>query len=335
MGTGTAGTRHAHTRPGGPTVAVAHGCEGAGHATRMLAVAKGLEAAGYAVPLAGGGPGARFIRRNGYEEFEPTSVDFIGDYQRDNGLRAMLTGSVPATVARVREYRAWLAAIDPDLFVTDDVTAALAATLARRRYVYISHDTREFYTTPVEQAGAWLRNLIARVTATAYLLPKVWSGEPTIPDATAVLPLAPRADGAKDTVDVLIVPSAFSVSAEQVTAAIEARGRTVTLVGGEDWEIVPSLQPYIAGANLVVCSGYSTVMESAVAGTPCVVVPSTSEQRGVAATVAERRGFYSAHSIEALGALLDRDRIVAPDPQENGVDRVVAVVKRLLSPVPA
>jgi hypothetical protein len=299
----------------------------------MLAVARGLEAAGCAVTLAGGGPGTKFVADNGYDEFEPTTVDFVGDYQRDRGLAAVLTGSVPALLTRVREYRAWLAAADPDLFVTDDVTAALAAALARRRYVYVSHDPHEFYDTPVERAGAWLRNLLPRVTATAYLLPKVWDGEPTVPGATAVPPLAPRADGVEDGVDVLVVPSAFSVAPERLTAAIEARGRTVTLVGGDDWETVPSLQPYVAGATLVVCSGYSTVMEAAVAGTPCVVVPSTSEQRGVAAAVADRPGFYRADTVTALGAVLD-GRLEAPDPQPNGVESVVTTVRRLLALTP-
>ncbi len=310
------------------TVAVAHYCEGAGHATRMLAVASQLEEAGYEVVLAGGGPGTKFIEVNGYDEFEPTTVDFVEDYQREGGLVDAIQHSGPAVVQRIAEYREWMVEQDPDLLVADDLSAAVAAALARQRYVYISHDPREFYATPVERTAGWVRNLLARGTTDRFLLPKVWSGEPTIPGAIEIPPIAPQTGRVEGSVDVLVVPSAFTVDPDRLVEEMEARGRSVTLVGGDEWSVEQSLQPYIAGANLVVCSGYSTVMESAVAGTPCVILPETSEQRGVGEAIADLTGFYTAESVSDVVSLLDRTE--TPESQQNGTWRVVDAVRDIV-----
>jgi hypothetical protein len=310
-----------------PKVAVAHYCEGAGHATRMLAVVEELEAAGYDTVIAGGGPGTKFVEANGYTEYEPLPVDFIGDLQGGSVLD-VLANSAPAVYERVREYREWFDDEAPDLLVTDDISAAIAAALHGQRYVYVTHDPSAFYTTAIERAGAWVRNRIALETAEQFLLPKVWSGHPTIPGADEVPPMAPAGDRVEDDVDVLFVPSEFSVDADRLADALEARGRSVTLVGGDGWETKASLQPYVAGADLVVCSGYSTVMESAVAGTPCIVLPSTSEQRGVVDALSDTTGFYAADSVEGIEALLDG--IEAPEPRENGAKRVAEVAASYL-----
>lgn len=308
-------------------VAVAHYCEGAGHATRMLAVAEELEAAGYDTVIAGGGPGTKFVEANGYTEYDPHAVDFIGDLQ-GGGVLDVLGNSAPAVYERVRQYREWFDDEAPDLLVTDDISAAIAAALHGQQYVYVTHDPSAFYTTTIERVGAWVRNRIALRTAEQFLLPKVWSGDPTIPGADEIPPMAPTGGATVDDVDVLLVPSAFSVDADRLADALEERGRSVTLVGGDDWETKASLQPYIAGADLVICSGYSTVMEAAVAGTPCIVVPSTSEQRGVVDALADTTGFYAANSIEDIESLLDA--VEAPESQENGAKRVASIAATYL-----
>ncbi|WP_336038173.1 glycosyltransferase [Halobacterium yunchengense] len=317
------------TEPSGrpPKVAVAHYCEGAGHATRMLAVVEELEAAGYDTVIAGGGPGVKFVEANGYTEYEPPDVDFVGDYQ-DGNLLAVLRNSAPAVYERVDRYRAWFDREVPALLVTDDISAAVAATLHGQRFVYVSHDPSGFYDTAVERAGAWVRNRLARRGAEQFLLPKVWDGAPTIPGAVEIPPMAQLATGEPADVDVLVVPSAFSVDPDELADRLEARGRSVTLVGGDDWETQESLQPFVAGADLVVCSGYSTVMECAVAGTACVVVPATSEQRGVVDALADTPGFYAADSIADVEALLDD--AAPPEPRANGAARVAEVAATYL-----
>jgi hypothetical protein len=312
---------------GTPKVAVAHYCEGAGHATRMLAVVEELEAAGYDVVIAGGGPGTKFVEANGYTEFEPLDLDFVGDYQ-GGGLLDVLRNSGPAVYERVKQYRGWFDDEAPALLVTDDISAAIAASLHGQRYVYVSHDPAAFYSTAVERAGAWVRNRIAGRGAEQFLHPKVWAGDPSIPGAEDVPPMAPVGDAPDADVDVLVVPSEFSVDPDRLADALEASGRDVTLVGGDDWELQESLQPFIAGADLVICSGYSTVMEAAVAGTPCIVLPATSEQRGVVDALADTPGFYAADSIAGVEALLDN--VEAPEPRENGAKRVAEVAASYL-----
>lgn len=323
------GTRTVTREPNGepPKVAVAHYCEGAGHATRMLAVVEELEAAGYDTTIAGGGPGTKFVEENGYSEYEPLAVDFIGDFQ-DGTVVDVLRNSAPAVYERVKQYRAWFDREVPALLVTDDISAAIAAAIHGQRYVYVSHDPSGFYDHPVERAGAWVRNRIARQSAEQFLLPKVWEGSPTIRGADEIPPMAPAATGDEADVDVLVVPSAFSVDPDELADALEASGRGVTLVGGDDWEIQESLQPFIAGANLVICSGYSTVMESAVAGTPCVVFPETSEQHGVVDALASTDGFYAAASIADVEAILDD--VESPAPHENGAEHVAEIAATYL-----
>jgi UDP:flavonoid glycosyltransferase YjiC (YdhE family) len=306
-----------------PRIAVAHCCEGAGHATRMLAVVERLEAAGYETVMAGGGPGTRFVEKNGHTEYEPAAVEFIDDFQ-NGGLFDVVRNSGPALYSRVQQYRAWYRAQSPALILADGIPAAIAAAADGRDYVYVSHDPAAFYENRVERLGAVVRNRLAMRTAERFLLPKVWEGEPTIPGAEVIGPLAPEGDAAPADVDVLLVPSAFSIDPERLAAALRARGREVTLVGGEDWETAPTLQPYIEGANLVVCNGYSTVMEAAVAGTPCLVLPTTSEQHGVADALSETRGFYAATSLDGVESLLDR--VESPRPQPNGAERAAEVV---------
>lgn len=306
-----------------PTVAVAHYCEGAGHATRMLAIATEIEDAGYEIVLAGGGPGAPFVEANGYEEFEPTTVDFVTDYQRE-GTASMFRHSVPNLVRRVREYRDWLARHDPALLVTDDITAAIAAWRDSQRYYYLAHDPAELYADWGERVGARGRNALPMRTAERFFHPKVWTGEPAITGAEPIPPIAPESESTTESVDVLLVPSAFSVDQERLVDLLEERGHDVTVVGGADWSIKPSLQPYVEAATLVVCSGYSTIMEAAVAGTPCLILPTTSEQRGVAGALEGIDGFAAGETIEELTPLLDQ--LGQPPTFENGVSPVVDAV---------
>jgi len=307
-------------------VAVGHYCEGAGHATRMLAIAEALADRGYAFEISGGGPREPFVEANGYTERDLPEVDFIGGYQGGSEARVVRDG-VPDLIARVRDYMDRLDELEPATFLTDDICGCLAASLARQHYVYVSHDPTAFYDTVPEQASAWIRNRIPGVTAEAFCFPKVWDGPPHIDAAIPVPPIAPQDDTPAEElpdVDVLVVPSAFSVDEAEVAAAFAAEDREATLVGGAEWELQPSLQPYIRAADLVVCAGYSTVMEAAVAGTPCVVLPETSEQRGVADALEGTQGFAAAESLEEvleyLGAL------EAPEHYENGAETIADVV---------
>jgi hypothetical protein len=279
----------------------------------MLAVAQALEDGGASVCLAGGGPGSKFIALNGYDQYEPATVDYIDDFQDGGNLLRVLTNSVPISAKRVVDYVRWLRREDPDALVTDDMFAAMAAPFARVPLYVLTHNAPGFYEERVEEWFTWLLTELQLEVGREFFYPSVW---PTAPeDPGGVTPIPPvaledqgrrdarqRTDGAgvaadaagldaddPETGDVgaLLVPSHYSEGFDDLAAALADAGETVTLVGGDDWEPVPAMLPLVRRADVVVCSGYSTVMEAAVAGTPCVIYPFTDEQRGVARVIEE------------------------------------------------
>ena len=315
------------------TVAVVHYPEGAGHATRMLAVARELEARGATVELAGGGPGEHFVDLLGYDEYVPTVVDFIGDYQGDGSLLDVLTGSIPDAVRRVRDVARWLRRVDADCVVTDDMFASMAAVLARVPQFVCTHNTPGYYDDLAERAGAKLLTRQQVAASRAFFYPAVWpelAGDPRDVERVPPLALDVPLDGDVPEVDVLISPSTYSDDLDAVAARLRDRGRDVTVVGGDGWTTVRSMLPVLREANAVVCPGYSTVMEAAVAGTPCVIYPFTSEQRGVARFVEAggKPGFAVAETPdEAVRAV--ENPPTAPD-FENGAPVVAERVEELL-----
>ena len=306
------------------TVAVAHYPEGAGHATRMLAVAQALEDRGAEVVLAGGGPGSRFIEHNGYDVYRAAPVDYIGDYQQGS-IGRVLTRSLPYSGKRVFDFVRWLRREDPAALVTDDMFAAMAAPLAGTPLYIVTHNAASYYDAAVEQVFTWLLNRYQLGVAESFLYPAVWppdEGDP--PNVTHVPPIAldPGGCSPPDDVGVLVVPSVYSTNFDVLAETLRTEGHDVTLVGNDGWEPVPALLPWIRAADVVVCSGYSTVMEAAVGGTPCVVYPFTDEQHGVTRVLERRgvRGFQVEHSVAHVA------RAVRHPPREPDYENGIEVV---------
>jgi hypothetical protein len=313
-------------------IAVAHYCEGAGHATRMLAVANELRERSVNVYVAGGGPGARFVRLHGYEEYEPEPVDYIGDFEDEGSILKVLVNSVPASVRRVRDYVGWLRRIDPEGVVTDDMFAAIAAVATGTPLFVLTHNAAFLYRKPLERVftGLWTRFQLG--TARAFLYPAVWPEVPGEPNGVVRIPpvALEGEDAGPDDPGVLVVPSYYSGDVAAIAERIRSSGRDVTVVGSEDWEPVPALLNVIERAEAVVCSGYSTVMETTVAGTPCVMYPRTDEQCGVARVLsnAGAEGFRVVDSPDAaVSALSD---LPAASPSPNGAPlAATAILERL------
>lgn len=312
------------------TVAVVHYPEGAGHATRMLAVAREFESRGATVELAGGGPGEQFVELLGYEEYVPTPVDFIGDYQGGGSLAAAITGSFPDAVRRTRDVRRWLRDVDADCVVTDDMFASIAAVLARVPQYVCTHNTPGYYDDFAERCCTAASTKQQVAASRAFFYPAVWppqDGDPRGVERAPPIALDAAVEDVPD-VDVLISPSTYSTRLDEVAEALRDRGRDVTVVGDDGWEPVASMVPVLREATVVVCPGYSTIMEAAVAGTPCVVYPFTSEQRGVARFVERggEPGFAVAASPEAAVEMVANP----PDNPdfENGASVVVDRVAR-------
>lgn len=318
-----------------PHVAVAHYPEGAGHATRMMAVARGLQRRGATVTLAGGGPGREFYEVNDFDPFEPTRVDYIRDYQNASGpvrgLARVVTASLPNSARRLCEVAGWLRSESPDAVITDDMFAAGAATLTGTPLYVLTHNAASLYRSPVVHASSRALNLGQQLAARRFFYPTVWppyAGDPSQVSRVPPVALAPpdgAADAGPDDPGVVVVPSTYSDGFDELAVDLEDAGYAVTHVGGPDWEPVPALLPVLERADTVVCAGYSTVMEVAVAGTACVVVPHTNEQRGVARRLDPLDGFTVAADTTDVRAALD-DPPGAPT-HTNGVP---VVAERIL-----
>jgi len=292
----------------------------------MLAIANELETRGAEVLMAGGGAGAAFVSLNGYDEFEPTVVDYVDTYQT-GPIRRVAAESVPASIGRVTDYVAWLRETDPDALVTDDMFAAMAASRTDVPLYVLKHDMPDLYHDRLERSGAALHTKFQLGVAREFFYPVVCPPSDIDPtEATRVPPVALDGEaGEIDAADVVCVPSQYS-DFDRVAAALERTGYDVLNVGDDDWDAVPSLLPYLRGADVVVCSGYSTIMDAAVAGTPCVIAPATDEQEAVAEWIddTDTTGFTIAEGpLDILDAV---DSPPATPAFGNGAGRIAATV---------
>jgi UDP:flavonoid glycosyltransferase YjiC (YdhE family) len=302
--------------PGEKIGVIHYGGDGAGHAMRMLAVAQKAEEKGFDVEITGGGPGRKFLRMNGRSEFSPRNIHFVKDLHEENFAVAMKNMPLSA-YGRIKDLRSWIRDSEIDVLVVDDSLAAIAAILERKKFYFLSHWTWQLPGTVTEKASTFIFHRTVLGFCEDFFCPAMWKEKP--PGATRVGPLAPEGETREiEDFDVLVVPSAVQDVTGEIVEELEENGYSVRKVGSENWEPKPSLQPYIKKADLIVCSGYSTVMEASVAGTPCVILPTTSEQRGVMDRLEEYEGFrrFSGDIIE------DLEKISKPEKYENGAEEI-------------
>lgn len=305
----------------------------------MMAVAKSLEERGATVSIAGGGYGRRFYEPNGYSVREMSTVNYVRDFQDAGGpvrgLARVLTNSLPESVRRLRELVAWLREEDPEVMVTDDMFAAMAAVRVGTPLYVLTHNGAGLYDDPVVRTATWGLTLGQRVVAERFFYPTVWPPNGSDPPSVSRVPPIALRNGDDETYGpadpgVVIVPSTYSGGFDALAEQLRTDGYNVTYVGREDWDPVPAMLPILRRADVVVCAGYSTVMETAVAGTPCIVWPETNEQVGVAGHLEDVEGFTVVNREEEVMAAL-KDPPSEPD-HSNG-DAVVA--ERILSDLSA
>ncbi|MFW6384655.1 MAG: glycosyltransferase [Halodesulfurarchaeum sp.] len=312
-------------------IALAHGSEGGGNANRMLAVAEKLRTRDVPVLVAGGGPGATFLERNGFDEFEPTTIDFISQRgEEGKDLVGTLVQVAPRAAKRFREFREWLDAVEPAVLLTDDPFATIAATILDVPFFRIDHSSVSCYDRPFERLAFTIFNGYSLRCGEAFFYISVF--DDPYPDRPAVVPVGPVAHvppepEAVEPFDVLIAPSTYSIGFDSIAEQLSEEGLSVTLVGGPDWETVDSLYPYAEAADVMLCSGFSSLAHAAVAGTPVINYPFIDCQCGIADRI-EREGVRGIRVVRsadrAVEAVLDQ-----PDPPEveNGA---IEVAERLV-----
>jgi hypothetical protein len=297
----------------------------------MMAIAQGLEERGATVTLAGGGFGRRFYDPNDYDVTEFPGVDYVRDFQDAGnpvgGVLRVLTNSLPASVGRVRGLADWLRREDPHAVVTDDMFAAMAATRVGTPLYVLTHNSPGLYSDPLVRLATRGLTVGQRLAAERFFYPTVWPPRGSDPPGISRVPPVALRNGhdakPEGPVDpgVVLVPSTYSEGFDALAEDLEDAGHEVTYVGREDWDPIPALLPVLRRAEAVVCAGYSTVMEAAVAGTPCIVQPSTNEQVGVSRRLADLEGFAVVEGRSEVRAAVESPP--SPPDHVNG-DAVVA-----------
>lgn len=300
--------------------AVIHHCEGSGHAMKMLAVAQKLEDKEIEVEITGGGAGEKFLELNDRETYSPSTIHYTNKYY-EQGLLSALKHLATSVGSRVRELKSWLREEDPDVVITDDPLIPLICMYEGLDYYIVSHWSWKMPENRLEKAVTWAVNKISTLKVSRFFYPAVWEGfEPR--GADRIGPVAPEEGEEELDFDILVVPTKMKDRTDEFVNELEEYDLEV--VGSDSWEIKPSLQPYIEEADVVICGGYSTVMEASVAGTSCVIVPYTSEQKGIANILDRYRGYrkYTGDIREDISQVEDLE------PKKNGAERAAELVSR-------
>ncbi len=309
-------------------VAIVYWCDGAGHAARSIPVAKELESRGVEVSMAGGGPGQKFAEMNGFDHPDFTTVTVEGATPLAF-LRHTAFDLVPSALRRMREVYRWLGEEQPDTLVTDDVFAGLAAAVRGIDFYRIDHLTPDLLD-PLWAFPLNVYNQISLAFAEGIIVTSLWPDDPAPKGITRVGPLAQEGEEeGVEPYDVLLNPGTHGEGFDEIRRRLEAEGLDVRTVGDDDWETKPTMTPYTAAADVVICTGFSSIADTVVAGTPCVIYPFLPFQKALAERAEEKRieGVGRATTVEEAveKAMYYRDSDERP-AYENGAPAFVDTV---------
>jgi len=273
-------------------IAILHWCEGAGHAARNLAIASELESRGAKIAIAGGGPGKMFVELNGYEEPDLEVVEAIEkktdpDINLLTFVRDFFFTEVPSYLRRFVDVYNWLKKEDPDKVITDDFFGVIAATLHRTKFYRVEHMTPEVLPPHIEyplRIYDWYTGTVGE----EVFLTSLWDVDDSRKGVVDVGPLAQEGGEDVESFDVLLIPGTMSTGFKELKDTLEQKGMEVKMVGSENWQLAPSMTPYTGAASCVVCTGFSSIADTVVAGTPCVVYPFFSIQERIADEIDQR-----------------------------------------------
>ncbi|AOV94701.1 hypothetical protein AQV86_02130 [Nanohaloarchaea archaeon SG9] len=281
-------------------VGIIYWCQGAGHAARSIPIAQELESRGHEVVMDGGGPGQRFAEMNGFghEDYHFSTIPVISKSPVSIIKRGLLE-VIPSAVKRFKTSVSFLRNEDPDKVVTDDHTVILAATLLNYDLYTVNHLRPQFFSG-AEKLAAQLFDKFSLFRGEKIFFTTLWSNESGAKDVEHVNPLAQEGDGEVEPYDVLLIPGSFGESFGEVRELLEAEGLNVRTVGDDSWETKASMTPYTEAADCVVCTGFSSIADTVVAGTPCVVFPHLQMQELLTKQIDSRdiKGVSTAYSVD-------------------------------------
>lgn len=312
-------------------IAVTHAPEGAGNAIRMLAVAKKLREKEHEVVMAGGGPGKMFVEMNGFDEYVPEVIDFISERENGSTARAVID-ETPVFLKRFMDFYSWTSEQQPDIMVTDDPLAMLAAKMQGIEFVRIEHSRAGMMSRGLERYSHKIANYLSIKLGEKFYQTCLWPEEEAEKDIHRVNPLVVEPDEKEETgsFDILVVPGTYSEGFDEITEELRDEGLEVKVVGGEGWEAVPAMLPFMEEADAVLCTGFSSLSEAAVAGTRCVLYPFIDAQEGVAREI-EKRDIEGVKVVRSQSKALEELLKDGPDPEyPNGADEIAEDIENII-----
>ena len=336
------------------------GCHGggAGHATRSIAIARRIREASPKTEIffTCSGAGVKFIRMNGFRCLE-TPQPAARMLDRAMGVDYSYKRIPFDAMAYFRKTFRLIRSFRPDIVVSDmDFAATVISKMLGIPNFLISHLVERFFYPEVgilnypKMVGL---RVLYRCSYRIFV-PDVL-GLP-IPEGLTdksirigyLACISKRSREPRNTAEqrILFVPSDMNrAMGDQILtelckvprARVLSRHRpSVDLENVEFVDPVPELSEHIAESDLIVCSGYTTVMEAVAANRPCVLVPGNFEQSFIG-SLGEAKGVLSVAKIQDLRLKVQRllndpetrDRMATSQLSVN--DGTQEVVRHVLS----
>lgn len=302
--------------------------EGAGHASRSIAIANELKKDGVEIWFAGSGEGLEFVRANKFPCFEVPNLKFHKHVMAGNYWHVFY--KFPYKVLKKIEVYKRIVK-DFDLVVSDtNLPSMVAPVIAGTPLIYLSHDLPKLHSS----GGLMVKimNRFALHFSKEFIFPNIFLEKGDLPPkVNEVGPLVHVKNENVEKTDVFMVPSQFgSLDFGLLKKELEKSGLKVRTTSEKDWKTAPNLYPFVNAASKVICSGYSTLMECSLAGTPTIIIPKTPEQEFIGEKLSEVEGFHLARSENEALELVEKG-LNPPSSFDNGTEKAAEIIHKHLS----
>jgi uncharacterized protein (TIGR00661 family) len=292
---------------------------GAGHVGRSLTIANYLRdiEPDSEIVFAGGKVGKGMVEENGFRFIELETPEYFEDNRPTSNVLRLAR----IYLRNIKNYKKVIRDVNPDIVVvdTEPVFVFISKSLGFRT-VFINHEIIPLWVNDIGPISRRIRDCIIKKTnrkSDAIVFPNIMGIEPDdgIKDKCKVVgPLGytkfekVRLEGKNK---VLIVPSATGSIPSELLRSIQDMGYDVYVRGkGKNTgnirylEKTKNLMSYMDACDVVICSGYSTIMEAVSLGKPVVIYPKTEEQR-IVGKLCEKSGvaLYAESPEEVVNAL--------------------------------
>jgi len=291
---------------------------GAGHATRSASIAYEIKRLDKSVEILFicSGIGAKFIKLANFrcEEIEDAISDMtIHSFRGDSYGYLKFIKKYPRSFNSVKKI---INNFKPDIVVSDQEFASLLISKIKRiRNFLITHEIPPFELDCLGRFSNWFRIRgfhFALNISDKIIIPDIVGIEipEKIKDKTnRVGFLAKIPEGERESKENRVLISLSFTSQNKIMSIFKeieslpvevwSRIKFPPADGFRYLEPAPFLTEYMKDCGVVICSGYSTVMEAVGMRVPCLIIPETREQQ-IFAKKAEKNGVAKVSRIESI-----------------------------------